>query len=174
MTNEELRQRNQSRRIFQIGFVTPDIEKSMQQWIDVLGVGPWTVLTFTEATMKNMKVNGRLIDQPFKFLIAATQVGDMQVELIQPVYGPTHLGEFLAARGGGFHHIKERVANKDIPGFLSQLAKNGVGVLQTGDFDVDVHYHLDTESKLDFIYEIGNCAAVDLPPGMATIYPPEK
>ncbi len=174
MTNEELRQHNQRRRIFQIGFVTADVEKSMRHWIDVLGVGPWTVLTFTEATMKNLKVNGKLLDQPFKFIIAATQVGDLQIELIQPVSGPTHLGEFLAERGGGFHHIKERVADKDIPGFLSGLRQQGIGILQTGDFDIDVHYHLDTESKLDFIYEIGNCAPVDLPPGMATTYPPEK
>jgi methylmalonyl-CoA/ethylmalonyl-CoA epimerase len=173
MTNEELAERNRTRRIFQIGFVTADVEKSMRAWIDNLGVGPWTVLTFTEETMKNLKVDGRLLAEPFKFIIAATKVGDMQIELIQPVYGPTHLAKFLKERGEGFHHIKEQVGDDELPGFLSGVEKRGIGVLQTGEFGPDVHYHLDTESKLQFIYEIGNCVLVDLPAGMASPYPPE-
>lgn len=173
MSNEELARRNAKRRIFQIGFVTDDLEKAMQAWIDNLGVGPWTVLTFTEATMKNFKVNGKLVTEPFKFLIAATSMGDLQIEILQPVYGPSHLSEFLAASGPGFHHIKERVADADIPGFLSGLRSRGVGILQSGELGADLHYHLDTESKLDFIYEIGNCLSVDLPPEIISTYPAE-
>ena len=146
----------------------------MRAWIDDLGVGPWTVLTFTEATMKNLKVDGRPVTEPFKFIIAATQVGDMQIELIQPVFGPTHLAKFLKERGEGFHHIKEQIGDEKISGVLNGLQDKGIGVLQTGDFGPDVHYHLDTESKLDFIYEIGNCVPVDLPAGMASTFPPEK
>lgn len=174
MTNEELAERNRTRRIFQIGFVTRDVEKSMQAWIDNLGVGPWTVLTFTEETMKNLKVDGRPVTEPFKFIIAATKVGDMQIELIQPVYGPTHLAEFLKEKGEGFHHIKEQVGDDKLPGFLSGLKGKGIGVLQTGEFGPDRHYHLDTESKLQFIYEIGNCLPVELPAGMASSYPRES
>ncbi len=107
-------------------------------------------------------------------MIAATQVGDMQIELIQPVYGPTHLAKFLEEKGEGFHHIKERIGDDKLPEFLAGLRNKGIQVLQTGDFGPDVHYHLDTESKLDFIYEIGNCLPVDLPAGMASTYPPEK
>jgi methylmalonyl-CoA/ethylmalonyl-CoA epimerase len=174
MTNEELAERNRTRRIYQIGFVTRDVEKSMRAWIDTLGVGPWTVLTFTEQTMKNLKVDGSPFTEPFKFLIAVTQIGDMQIELIQPVYGQTHLAKFLEEKGEGFHHIKEQVGNDKLPGFLSELRGKGIGVLQTGDVGPDVHYHLDTESKLQFIYEIGNCVPVDLPAGMASIFTPEK
>jgi methylmalonyl-CoA/ethylmalonyl-CoA epimerase len=124
--------------------------------------------------MKNLKVNGHLLNEPFKFLIAATKLGDMQIELIQPVYGATHLAKFLEERGEGFHHIKEQVGDDELPGFLSGLRNRGIGVLQTGEFGPDVHYHLDTESKLQFIYEIGNCLPVDLPAGMASPYPPES
>ncbi|WP_210239650.1 VOC family protein [Mesorhizobium sp. B3-1-6] len=173
MTNEELAKQNAKRRIFQIGFVTRDLEKSMQAWIDNLAVGPWLVLTFTEKTMKNLLVNGKPIGEPFKFLIAATTMGDTQIELIQPVYGPTHLAEFLEEKGAGFHHIKEFVPDDRIPGILKALQTKGIGILQTGEFGPDVHYHLDTEAKLEFIYEIGNCASVDLPSEMVSTYPPE-
>ncbi len=40
MTNEELSERNRNRRIFQIGFVTRDVEKSMRAWLDNLGDRP--------------------------------------------------------------------------------------------------------------------------------------
>lgn len=173
MTHEELVARNARRRIFQIGFVARDIEAAMRAWIQTLSVGPWTVLTFTEETMRNLTVKGTRVTEPFKFIIAAARMGDMQIEIIQPVYGPTHLQAFLEERGEGFHHIKEKLADQDIPGFLSALQAQGIGVLQTGHFGPDVHYHLDTERALNFIYEIGNCADVNLPAGMqASVYPP--
>ena len=172
MTNEELLERNRKRKIFQIGFVTRDVEKCMRAWIDELGVGPWTVLTFTEETMKNLKVDGKPLTEPFKIIIAATQVGDTQIELIQPVYGATHLAKFLEEKGEGFHHIKEQIGDDELPGFLARLQSRGIGVLQTGDIGPDVHYHLDTEAKLDFVYEVGNCLPVELPASIVRTYPP--
>jgi methylmalonyl-CoA/ethylmalonyl-CoA epimerase len=171
MTNEELLEHNRKRKIFQIGFVTRDVEKSIRAWIDNLGIGPWTVLTFTEETMKNLKVDGKLLTEPFKIIIAATQVGDTQIELIQPVYGATHLAKFLEEKGEGFHHIKEQVSDEQLPGFLGHLRSRGIGVLQTGDVGPDVHYHLDTEPKLDFVYEVGNCLPVELPASIVRTYP---
>ena len=172
MSNEELLARNRKRKIFQIGFVTRDVEQSMRAWIDNLGIGPWTVLTFTEETMKNLKVDGKPLTEPFKIIIAATQVGDMQIELIQPVYGATHLAKFLEEKGEGFHHIKEQIGDDELPGFLKRLQSRGIEVLQTGDVGPDVHYHLDTAPKLDFVYEVGNCLPVELPASIVRTYPP--
>ena len=45
------------------------MEKSMKAWIDNLKVGPWTVLTFTEKTLKYLDVDGKRVTEPFKFLI---------------------------------------------------------------------------------------------------------
>jgi len=41
-------------------------------------------------------------------------------------------------------------------------------------FDVDFHYYLNTEAKLDFIYELGTCPKLDLPSDLYWTYPPEK
>jgi methylmalonyl-CoA/ethylmalonyl-CoA epimerase len=46
-------------------------------------------------------------------------------------------------------------------------------VTQTGQFVADYHFYLNTEPKLDFVYELGNCPYQDLPPGLVSIYPPE-
>jgi len=39
---------------------------------------------------------------------------------------------------------------------LEQYRSRGIGVLQSGRFDEDEHYYLDTESIFGFVYEIGN------------------
>ncbi len=174
MNNDELRAVNQGRKIFQVAFVTRDLERSMKAWVETLNVGPWRVAAFTEETVKNFTVHGAHVDEPFKFLIAISWIGDMEVEIIQPVYGPTIYSRFLDERGEGLHHIKERVSDDAIDSVLDGYRKKGVGVTQSGHFFNDFHHYLDTESKLDFVYELGNCPVLNLPPGLVTIYPPEN
>lgn len=174
MTNEELAAFNKSRKLYQIAFVTRDLEKSMQAWIDNLKIGPWAVLTFTEKSVKNLKVDDKPVTEPFKFLIAISWIGEMQLEIIQPVYGPTIYDAFIEKHGEGLHHIKEQIHEDQIQDVLDEYRSKGIGVMQTGQFDIDVHYYLHTEPKLDFIYELGNCPMLDLPPEMVEMYPPEK
>jgi hypothetical protein len=71
----------------------------MQVWIDVLRVGPWRVFRFTDTTVKNLKVGGKLVEDPFEFRIGITHVGDMELELIQPVRGPMIYQEYIDRRG---------------------------------------------------------------------------
>ncbi|MGP4109469.1 VOC family protein [Streptomyces sp. 4N509B] len=173
MNNQELREHNRNRKIYQIAFVSRDLEKTMREWVDKLGIGPWTVLTFTEKTMAYLKVADEKVTEPFTFLIGIAWVGDMQLEIVQPVNGPTIYEEFLDRRGEGLHHIKEQIPDDRIDAELDAYRGKGIGVLQTGQFDTDVHYYLGTEGALDFIYELGNCPLLDLPADMYTVYPPE-
>ncbi len=173
MTNDELRALNKTRQIQQIAWLTRDLEKSMQAWIDTLRVGPWRVFRFTEKTVKNLQIGGKLVEEPFEFRIAITFVGNMEIELIQPVRGPMIYEDYLNRRGEGLHHIKEKIADDQIGKVVEDYAAKGVAVTQTGWFVKDVHFYLDTEPKLDFVYELGNCPYQELPPEMVTVYPPE-
>jgi methylmalonyl-CoA/ethylmalonyl-CoA epimerase len=101
MTNDELRALNKTRHIQQIAWLTRDLEKSMQAWIDTLRIGPWRVFRFTEKTVKNLKVDGKLVESPFEFRIAITHVGDMEIELIEPVSGPMIYEDYIRRRGEG-------------------------------------------------------------------------
>jgi methylmalonyl-CoA/ethylmalonyl-CoA epimerase len=174
LTNAELTELNRTRKIYQIAWVTRDLERSMRAWVDNLKVGPWMVLTFTEETVKNLKVDDKPVTEPFKFLIAISWVGDMQLEIIQPVYGPTIYEAFIEKHGEGLHHIKERIHDDQIAHVLAEYREKGIGVTQTGQFTTDVHYYLNTEPKLDFIYELGNCPVLDLPSDMFRMFPPEE
>jgi methylmalonyl-CoA/ethylmalonyl-CoA epimerase len=173
MNNEELRKLNSKRKIYQIAWVTRDLEKSMKAWVEHLKIGPWTVLTLTNKTLKYLKVDDKPVTEPFKWLVAMSWIGDMQVEIIQPVYGPTIYQAFIEKHGEGLHHVKEQIQDEAIETVLQEYRDKGIGVTQTGQFDIDVHYYLNTEPKLDFVYELGSCPNLDLPSDMYWTYPLE-
>jgi methylmalonyl-CoA/ethylmalonyl-CoA epimerase len=174
MTNDDLRELNKKRKIHQIAWVTRDLEKSMKAWVDNLKVGPWTVLTFTEKTLKYLEVDGKRVTEPFKFLIGISWIGEIQVELIQPVYGPMIYEAFIQKHGEGLHHFKERISLDDIDEVLKEYKEKGIEVTQTGQFKEDFHYYLNTEPKLDFVLELGNCPLLNLPKNEFPTYPPEN
>jgi Glyoxalase/Bleomycin resistance protein/Dioxygenase superfamily len=174
MNNEELRALNQKRKIYQIAWVTRDLEKSMKAWVENLKIGPWTVLTFTNQSLKYLKVDDKTVTEPFKFLIGISWIGDMQLELIEPVYGPTIYEAFIQKHGEGLHHIKERIADDAMEGVVQGYRDQGIGVTQTGQFETDFHYYLNTEPRLDFIYELGNCPKLELTPDKYWTYPVEN
>ena len=173
MTNDELRAFNKTREVQQIAWVTRDLEKSMQTWIDVLRIGPWRVFRFTDRNVRNLRVGGHRVDEPFEFRIAITHVGSMEIELIQPIRGPMIYEEYLQRRGEGLHHVKEKVSEERLGKVIDEYRLNGVGVTQTGQFFSDFHFYLDTEPQLNFILELGNCPYQELPPDLVSIYPPE-
>jgi hypothetical protein len=174
MNNEELRALNQKRKIYQIAWVTRDLEKSMKAWVENLKIGPWTVLTFTNQSLKYLKVDDKTVTEPFKFLIGISWIGDMQLELIEPVYGPTIYEAFIQKHGEGLHHIKERIADDAMEDVVQGYRDQGIDVTQTGQFETDFHYYLNTEPRLDFIYELGNCPILQLTPDKFSTYPSEN
>jgi len=74
----------------------------------------------------------------------------------------------------GLHHFKERISQDDIDEVLKEYKEKGIQVTQTGQFKEDFHYYLNTEPKLDFVLELGNCPLLNLPKDEFPIYPPEK
>ena len=140
------------RRIMQIGNVVKDVEKSVAEYSKRLGIGPWDIYTFCAPDLRDAIYRGKPIDH--KFIIALVWNRTTQLELIQPLVGTNIYTEFLDRRGDGLHHIKEWV--DDCEKELEEYRKRGIGVIQSGKFDEDEHYYLDTESIFGFVYEIGN------------------
>ena len=97
-----------------------------------LRIGPWRVFRFTDETVKNLKVDGKPVEGPFEFRIAITHVGDMEIELIQPVRGPMIYEDYLQRRGEGLHHIKEKIADDRMAGVVQDYEARDIEVTQTG------------------------------------------
>lgn len=151
------------RKIKQVAMVVRDVEKAMKHHWEVLGIGPWDVRHFKPGKVRDFKVYGKEVKEDFEFICAVCWEGDIEFELIQPIKGPNIYWEFLEKHGEGLHHIKEIVSDEDTPQVLEDFKKQGIEVIQTGWIDNDVHYYLNTEEKLGYIYEIGNGGKIGAP-----------
>jgi len=103
----------------QVGIVVKDIEKTIEFYESVLGLGPFKVYDYGEMeyTFRGRPARSRM-------KIAFAKSGPLEIELIQVLSGETPHSEFLAERGEGLHHLRFHV--DDLDGMLAELAKEGI------------------------------------------------
>jgi len=89
--------------IRQVGYVVKDIEKAMDHWSRVLGVGPWFYRV--DATPSTFTYYGKASSPP-RMSIAIANSGDLQIELIQQFDdAPSLYRDALEAAGECAQHI---------------------------------------------------------------------
>jgi methylmalonyl-CoA/ethylmalonyl-CoA epimerase len=156
------------KRVLQIGVVVRDLQKAMERYWNIFGIGPWDIYTFQPPAVTNTTVRGK--PAQFTMRLALTQVGNIQWELIQPLSGPSVYQEFLDQKGEGLHHVACDV--EDFDQTVAALKKHGIGILTGGDTPVDSFAYMDTEEVLGTPLEIYKRPAnFKMPPPEAT-YPP--
>ena len=89
--------------ISQVALVVNDLEKSMRDYSETMGWGPWTIYEYKPPRIHDIVVRGK--PQEFTWIGAETPVGATYVELLQPLEGPSVFREFIDRRGEGLHHI---------------------------------------------------------------------
>lgn len=90
-------------KILQISMVVDDVHAYVRRWNDDYGIGPWTFLHFDENTLDAQRIGGA----PGKWGIdmALCDALNVQIELIEPLYGDTTYMKFLKENGPGLHHL---------------------------------------------------------------------
>lgn len=175
MTNRELEALNRDRRIRQICLVTGrEIEDVLHEWVEKLQIGPWKVITFTNDVVSDGVMMGEKIRHDFKYYCAVTMVGDVQIEILKPVYGMPALEAFLKAGGDHLQHFKLFVPDEEQAAFRERMAGFGIPVVYSGRFFNDTYCNFATSETLGFDVEIGNYADVDLPKEIYYTYPREE
>lgn len=149
--------------IRQIALVVDDAEKYMKNYAYYLGVDGWDVRHFTPEKVREFYVDGAHITEGFDFICAVKWIGDMEIEIIQPVKGENIYWEFLENHGVGFHHVKDVFRDAEIKTECERLQEYDVKVMQTGWIDGDSHYYLSTQNLLDMIIEFGNGGKIEAP-----------
>jgi hypothetical protein len=152
--------------IAQIGFVVHDAVKTAKRYSVIFGIGPWL---FFDATPTNMVLHGnRLKDGDSCSRIALTNLGKMQIELIQPMYGESTYMEFLEDRGEGIHHVSFGLVD-DHDQVVSAFEKNGMEIEMQGLLGGAYTFtYMATQRELGTIFEVVNPA----PPGVKSTFKP--
>lgn len=117
------------KRAVQIGIVVDDLERTTRLLTTLFGIGPFRFIEWPNRPDSHFTYKGK--EEPIKIRQAFVQVGPLELEFIQPLEGDRNAyREFLDRTGGGIHHLLFEVP--DIEAVLSEVAKSGVDVLQTG------------------------------------------
>jgi hypothetical protein len=142
--------------IMQVAYVVRDLDASVKRHWDVFGIGPWDIYLFNASKVRDYVYRGK--PATHEALIAVTWHEGIQLEVIQPVSGRCIYDEFLETKGEGLHHIKLYYA--DTAKAAADYTRRGYPVTQSGWFDDDVHYYLDTEKDFGYVIELGNAGRI--------------
>jgi catechol 2,3-dioxygenase-like lactoylglutathione lyase family enzyme len=118
----------QLRRLVQIGIVVADRDRTTQLLTSLFGIGPFRFVEWPNRAESKYFYRGQ--EEHIRVKQAFVQLGDVEVELIQPVEGRNAYQDFLDQTGGGIHHVLFEVP--DIDPVIQELEEAGVGVLQSG------------------------------------------
>jgi len=117
-------------RAVQIGIVVRDLKQTTELLAGLFGIGPFHFIEWPNRPDSRYWFRGQR--EPIKIRQAFTQVGPLELELIQPLEGDNNAyKQFLDETGGGIHHVL--FETKDMDQAVARLNEQGVGVLQSGD-----------------------------------------
>jgi methylmalonyl-CoA/ethylmalonyl-CoA epimerase len=129
--------------LIEICFATEDCRRTMEGMVR-LGIGPWRVYTFDGSTVTDREYGGEPADWALK--VAFADVGDIAFEIMQPLYGPSIIREFLDGRGEGVHHIAFDCGETAWDARSEEFAGRGFRCSQAGRFmDSNAFAFFDTE-----------------------------
>ncbi len=94
-----------------IGIAVKDLDRAMKLYREAFGIEPDLVYESSYTKAK----------------IAFFPIGDVRIELIQPVNPESVVGRFLEKNGEGIHHVSYRV--KDVDKSLAELEMKGVQLI---------------------------------------------
>jgi methylmalonyl-CoA/ethylmalonyl-CoA epimerase len=114
--------------IIQIGTVVRDLQKTVDNYWATFGIGPWQIVRMEPPILREVTLRGKPVEA--SMLAAIAQSGSIQLELIQPLEGPSIWKEFLEKRGGGLHHVQSLVQNPKL--VLAAFKEMTVDVLMSG------------------------------------------
>jgi catechol 2,3-dioxygenase-like lactoylglutathione lyase family enzyme len=113
----------------QIGMVVEDAHRTAERLWSLFGFGPFR---FTEWPWDRPDMKGTYNGRPahFRMLLGFADLGNIQLELVEPLEGDTIYSEFLSRAGEGIHHLLFDVP--DIDRVVATLAERGIGVKMSG------------------------------------------
>jgi hypothetical protein len=136
----------------QVGILVRDLERGLERWSVLLREDSWRIYRYGPTTVPRLSYQGG--PGTYEARIALSS-GRPQIELVEPVAGPSIYEAWLDTRGEGLHHLGFWVDSLEAA--VASMARAGYGVLQSGagyGLDGDGGYaYFDTETDLAVILE---------------------
>jgi catechol 2,3-dioxygenase-like lactoylglutathione lyase family enzyme len=157
--------------VAQIAFVVRDLDRTVEDYWKVFGIGPWHFYTYAPPLLERMTYHGAAAT--YRMRLALSYFGPMRIELIELGEGPTVYADFVARHGYGIQHLGLLVDDMDAA--IAQAEAAGIAmIMDGGGFGVDGdgrYAYLDTEDRFGTTLEL-----IQRPrqkPEPEKVYPPE-
>ena len=118
-------------RFDQVGIIVRNVENTVRQFGDLLGINGFNVITYPDASRKD-QVYYREEPTGFSIKVAFVKLGNLELELIEPLEGKSIYQEFLDSHGPGIQHIRFSVDEETYNRLCSQLEKEGIALIARG------------------------------------------
>lgn len=140
----------------QIGVVVRDLEKTTAALSEIFGMGPFRTIEWPPADRADIERHYYGEPGEFSARMAFTELGPVELELIQPLEGESIWADFLRERGEGIHHIRFNVP--DIQPVIEYLNGHGIQAAQMGSGlrPGTTWANFDTQSQVGFVIEAMN------------------
>lgn len=138
--------------LFQVGIVVRDLQKSMQLYEELLGIGPWADMEIPSEIFDSLTYKGKPVEKAC-FLTGMADVGAIQLELIQPVEGDLPYSDFLKEHGEGLHHVGH-IHVPDMDAAVRDLEARGYPCIFAGSTPGTRFAYVDMTQSLGVIVEL--------------------
>lgn len=138
--------------VTQVAIVCRDIDAASKRWAAALGIDPPQVRTTRPGNEVKVLFRGRPSNGRAK--LAFIRLGQVQLELIQPLGGDTSWQQFLDRNGEGVQHIAFQVG--DLDKTIKAFGDTGMPVLHQGRYDDDsgAYVYIDSAGALGVTLEL--------------------
>lgn len=136
----------------QIGYIVKDLDKALDYWINVMGVGPWFVSK--SIVIEDYQYRGKAT--PLKMSVAVANTGDMQIELIlDESEAPTWYQECLNAGKEGINHVSFwQMSDEEYDETYKKMLDSGFVLAQCGSVRGGRFAYFDSKDHSGLVIEI--------------------
>ncbi len=146
MTNDLLG----NKKATQIGLVVENMDEAVQAWSKLLGVEQPSIVITDPEEIAHTKYQGGTTTAQAK--LAFFDLGQVSLELIQPLGEPSTWNDQLSKFGPSLHHIAFDIIGMDEQ--IQGLEKHGLHLVQRGDYEGGRYAYLDGQKKFGAVLEL--------------------
>lgn len=136
--------------VTQVAIVVHDIEQAVEAWSALLNVPrPNIILTDAVETAQTKYLGS---PTPARAKLAFFPLGQVTLELIEPLGEPSTWNDQLVQHGQSLHHIAFQI--KGMRARVDELAEHGLSLVQSGDYTGGRYAYVDGRERFGAVVEL--------------------
>ena len=137
-------------RIVQVGIVVADVEATARAWSQTLGLPMPEIRITDEFAFAQTEYEGAPTSARAR--MAFLNVGQVDIELLEPLAVPSTWNDQLRQHGPSMHHLAFEIAGMSEKG--AYLDSQGLKLIQRGEFEGGRYAYFDSQARLGAILEL--------------------